>query len=85
MHLTMYAHIQDSMSYVRATNCTIYFLSEQEVGKEQQEDSKGIYSQDSFIYTAWVFINTINEIAIKERCHNDDKIFCWLEEENIIY
>jgi len=63
MYLAMYAHIQDSMSYVRAANCTIYFLSQQEVRKEQQEDSKGIYTQDSFLRT-WIFIKIINEIAI---------------------
>jgi len=51
------------MSYVRAANCTIYFLSQQEVRKEQQEDSKGIYTQDSFLRT-WIFIiKIINEIA----------------------
>lgn len=82
MRLTMYAHIQDSMSYVRATNCTIYFLSEQEVGKEQQEDSKGIYSQDSFICTSWFFIKIIKETVTKKYCTViDDKIFCQLEGE----
>lgn len=68
MHRTMYAHIQDSMSYARATNCTIYFLPEQEVGMEQQEDSKGIYTPKTVSYVpAWLFIKIINEIAAKER------------------
>jgi len=35
------------------------------VRKKQQEDSKGIYTQDSFLRT-WIFIKIINEIAMND-------------------
>lgn len=44
VRIAMYAHIQDSMSYVRATNRAIYSLTEQQIAKEQQGDSVGMHA-----------------------------------------